>query len=62
VVTVAEREGKTVDLIVVPGVDPFDAMVQNRVEAQGIEVGHGRSARAWIAMSWRVASGSRGRN
>jgi nucleotide-binding universal stress UspA family protein len=28
VVTLAERAGKTVDLIVVPGVDPFDAMVQ----------------------------------
>ncbi len=24
----AEKEGKTVDLLVVPGVDPFDAMVQ----------------------------------
>jgi len=28
VVTRAEKEGKTVDLVVVPGVDPFDAMVQ----------------------------------
>jgi amino acid transporter/nucleotide-binding universal stress UspA family protein len=28
VVTMAEKAGKTVDLIVVPGVDPFDAMVQ----------------------------------
>jgi hypothetical protein len=28
VVTVAEKEGKTVDLLVVPAVDPFDAMVQ----------------------------------
>jgi hypothetical protein len=28
VVTMAEKEGKTVDLLVVPGVDPFDAMVQ----------------------------------
>jgi amino acid transporter len=28
VVSVAEKEGKTVDLLVVPGVDPFDAMVQ----------------------------------
>ncbi len=24
----AEKEGKTVDLLVVPGIDPFDAMVQ----------------------------------
>ncbi len=28
VVTRAEKEGKTVDLVVVPGTDPFDAMVQ----------------------------------
>lgn len=28
VVAMAEREGKTVDLLVVPGVDPFDALVQ----------------------------------
>ena len=28
VVSLAEHEGKTVDLLVGPGVDPFDAMVQ----------------------------------
>jgi amino acid transporter len=28
VVTMAEKEGKTVDLLVVPGIDPFDACVQ----------------------------------
>jgi amino acid transporter len=28
VVTMAEKAGKTVDLLVVPGLDPFDAMVQ----------------------------------
>jgi hypothetical protein len=28
VVTLAEKEGKPVDLLVVPAVDPFDAMVQ----------------------------------
>jgi hypothetical protein len=28
VVSMAEKEGKTADLLVVPGVDPFDAMVQ----------------------------------
>lgn len=28
VVSMAEKEGKTVDLLVVPGIDPFDAMVQ----------------------------------
>ena len=27
VVTMAEKEGKSVDLLVVPAVDPFDAMV-----------------------------------
>ena len=31
VVTLAEKEGKTVDLLVVPAVDPFDAMVQTAV-------------------------------
>ncbi|HEX3878046.1 MAG TPA: APC family permease [Bryobacteraceae bacterium] len=29
VVTMAEKEGKTAELLVVPGVDPFDAMVQS---------------------------------
>ena len=33
VVTMAEKEGKTVDLLVVPGVDPFDAMVQTASQA-----------------------------
>ena len=28
VVTMAEKEGKTAELLVVPGIDPFDAMVQ----------------------------------
>ena len=28
VVAIAEKQGKTVDLLVVPGIDPFDAMVQ----------------------------------
>ena len=28
VVTMAEKEGKTVDLLVVPGVNPYDALVQ----------------------------------
>jgi amino acid transporter len=28
VVTMAEKEGKTADLLVVPGIDPFDALVQ----------------------------------
>jgi nucleotide-binding universal stress UspA family protein len=41
VVTLAEKEGKTVDLIVVPGVDPFDAMVQtaSRLKASRLVTG-----------------------
>jgi amino acid transporter len=41
VVTLAEKEGKTVDLVVVPGVDPFDAMVQtaNNLKASRLVTG-----------------------
>ncbi|HSW51392.1 MAG TPA: APC family permease [Bryobacteraceae bacterium] len=41
VVTMAEKEGKTVDLLVVPAVDPFDAMVQtaNRLQASRLVSG-----------------------
>jgi amino acid transporter len=41
VVTMAEKEGKTVDLVVVPGVDPFDAMVQtaNNLKASRMVTG-----------------------
>jgi amino acid transporter len=41
VVAMAEKEGKTVDLIVVPGVDPFDAMVQtaSRLKASRLVTG-----------------------
>lgn len=34
VVALAEKEGKHVDLLVVPGVDPFDAMVQTAARLQ----------------------------
>ncbi len=34
VVEIAEREGKTVELLVVPAVDPFDAMVQTAANLQ----------------------------
>jgi len=34
VVEMAEKEGKTVDLLVVPGVNPFDAMVQTAANLQ----------------------------
>ena len=45
VVTMAEREGKTVELLVVPGVDPFDAMVQTAVNLQASRLVTGVSPR-----------------
>jgi amino acid transporter len=45
VVSIAEREGKTVDLLVVPGVDPFDAMVQTATKLQASRLVTGVSAR-----------------
>ena len=41
VVAMAEREGKHVDLLVVPGVDPFDAMAQTaeRLKASRLVTG-----------------------
>jgi len=45
VVTMAEKEGKTVDLLVVPGVDPFDAMVQTASKLQASRLVTGVSAR-----------------
>jgi amino acid transporter len=41
VVSMAEKEGKTVELLVVPGVDPFDAMVQtaSRLKASRLVTG-----------------------
>jgi nucleotide-binding universal stress UspA family protein len=41
VVSMAEKEGKTVELLVVPGVDPFDAMVQTaeRLKASRLVTG-----------------------
>jgi len=45
VVTVAEKAGKTVDLLVVPGVDPFDAMVQTASKLQASRLVTGVSAR-----------------
>ena len=41
VVTLAEKEGKTVELLVVPAVDPFDAMVQTaaRLKASRLVTG-----------------------
>jgi amino acid transporter len=45
VVTMAEKEGKTVDLLVVPGVNPFDAMVQTAAKLQASRLVTGVSAK-----------------
>ena len=45
VVTMAEKAGKTVDLLVVPGVNPFDAMVQTAAKLQASRLVTGVSAR-----------------
>jgi hypothetical protein len=45
VVTMAEKEGKTVDLLVVPAVDPFDAMVQTASKLQASRLVSGVSAK-----------------
>ena len=45
VVTMAEKEGKTADLIVVPGVDPFDAMVQTAAKLKASRLVTGVSPR-----------------
>jgi hypothetical protein len=45
VVTMAEKEGKTVDLVVVPGIDPFDAMVQTANNLKSSRLVTGVSAR-----------------
>jgi amino acid transporter len=44
VVAMAEKEGKTVDLLVVPGVNPFDAMVQAASKLQASRLVTGISA------------------
>ncbi len=48
VVTLAEKQGKTVELLVVPGLDPFDAMVQT---ATNLKV-----SRLVVGVSGRMAS------
>ena len=45
VVSMAEKEGKTVELLVVPGVDAFDAMVQTAQKLQVSRLVSGVSAR-----------------
>ncbi len=61
VVELAEKEGKPVELLVVPAVNPFDAMVQSPASARKLAwllV----SARGWTRRSWREASAMRGRD
>ena len=41
----AEKEGKTVELLVVPAVDPFDAMVQTAAKLKASRLVTGVSAR-----------------
>jgi hypothetical protein len=45
VVTVAEKEGKSVELLVIPAVDPFDAMVQTAARLRASRLVVGVSAR-----------------
>ena len=45
VVEMAEKEGKTVELLVVPGVDPFDAMVQTAANLKASKLVTGVSER-----------------
>jgi amino acid transporter len=45
VVAMAEKEGKTVDLLAVPAVNPFDAMVQTATKLQASRLVTGVSAR-----------------
>lgn len=44
-VSLAEKAGKTVELVVVPGVNPFDALVQTAAKLQASRMVTGRSAR-----------------
>jgi hypothetical protein len=45
VVSIAEKEGKTVELLTVPGVNPFDAMVQTAAMLKASRLVSGVSAR-----------------
>ncbi len=42
VVAMAEKEGKPVELVVVPGINPFDAMAHTASKLKGIAPGHRR--------------------
>ena len=49
------KRRQTVDLLVVPGVNPFDAMVQTAAKLQASRLVTGVSAR-WIPKNWRGVS------
>ena len=42
----AEKEGKPVELLVVPAIDPFDAMVQTANRPESLALDHRRLASA----------------
>ena len=60
-VTIAEKEGKTVELLVVPSRDPFEAIVQTASKIQATRVVVGSSLRMdtadlaqRIGLAWEV--------
>ncbi|MBI4907649.1 MAG: APC family permease [Acidobacteria bacterium] len=66
VVELAEKEGKPVELLVVPGVDPFDAMVQTATKLKASRLVTGVSARMTsdelarrIGLAWERQPGAR---
>ena len=50
----AEKEGKPVDLLVVPGVDPFDAMVQTAAKLQASRLVTGVSRDGFEELARRI--------
>jgi len=61
VVAMAEKEGKPVELLVVPAVDPFDAMVQTAARLKASRLVQAYPS-AWRPRSSRGGSGWRGSN
>jgi amino acid transporter len=66
VVATAEREGKTVDLLVIPGLDPFDPLVQTATALKASRLVTGVSPRMdssdlamQIGRSWEKLEGAR---
>ena len=66
VVSMAEKQGKTVDLLVVPGIDPFDAMVQTAAKLKASRLVTGVSPKMdseelarRIGLAWENLPGTR---